>query len=191
MLKYYLDILSKTKLQALKEIFKSYLHELKMGNFYYNFEIIQNEKFNPIDTRLKYTIEILKQLSFSSKRAVFVANYQHCDLIVKYWKAMKPEVMPLSDFYPAEDKDLSEAHFVDFIEKLVILDILNNGFINEYFIKHHTFPFKSVNNESWMIAYANVFQLWNHYYKHYADILNNQSISLEKYKEYINEFNKI
>jgi hypothetical protein len=189
-LKYYLTILKRTKLQTLKDTFKNYLNQLSLGNFYYNFEMIQTEDFDILESRIKYSIEILKQLSHSSKRVVFVANYQHCNSIVKHWKAMEREVKQLDDFFVKEE-DFGEIHFIDFIEKIVIVDILNNSFINDNFIQYESFPFRSVNNPSWQVAYANVFQLWKHYYTHYSGLLSNQQVSLDKYKDYINQFNKI
>ncbi len=129
---YYLEIINTVKIDDLKEVFKIYCKELEKCNFYFNYEILE-KNCNFLDKRLNYNIEVIRQMCYSSKKVCMVVNYQHIDKLVLCWKKLSNEIKSLESFYIDMDKN-KDIYFLDFIEKLVILDILNGGYINDNFI---------------------------------------------------------
>jgi hypothetical protein len=134
MLQYYLHIIHNNNLDKMREAFKVYLNELKDNNFYYNYEIVEKH-CNFLNTRLGYSVEVIRQMCYSAKRICVVINYQHIEKIGTYWKKIGKEIKPLNSFYNDVEKN-KDVYFVDFIEKMVILDILNGGFVNDNFVEH-------------------------------------------------------
>ncbi len=123
MLHYYMNIVQNNKIDNLREAFKVYLNELQDNNFYYNYEIVEKH-CNFLEKRLSYSIEVIRQMCYSAKRLCFIVNYQHMEKIGAQWKKLSSEIKPLNTFYEDEAKHI-DIYFVDFVEKLVILDILN------------------------------------------------------------------
>jgi hypothetical protein len=57
-----------------------------------------------------------------------------------------------------------EVLFIEFIEKLVILDLILSPLIQNYFIKYQSFPYSCRNTVGGKENLSKVFLVWNHYY---------------------------
>lgn len=178
------DLAYNLDLQDVKTMFKRYIEELENENFSFNYELVMKDKL--LNHRLNYTCEVLKQCCHSSKKIAFVTNHQYIEPLIESWKKLKPEINNFNSFYKDNIRDLN---FVDFMEKLVILDILEGSFINSNFIVHQTFPYGCRRNPSWETGFMNLFQIWNNYYKHYSEMITNVPFKIDKYNKYLSEFN--
>jgi len=130
------------------------------------------------------------------------------------WKKLGKNIKNLKDFYPSltrgndehlimkksfedelySDKFLirpDDMSFVDFIEKLVIIDFFFENFINDNFIKFQNFPFSGKHTTAWMSGFCNLFSLWDHYTKLYKEKIDQFSVYNKDYKNYFNQFNYI
>lgn len=58
--------------------------------------------------------------------------------------------------------------FIEFIEKLVILDIILKPWIQNYFVKYQSFPYSCRNTVGGKENLTKVFLLWRHYYGLYS-----------------------
>ena len=70
---------------------------------------------------------------------------------------------------------------MEYIEKLAILDVLFEPFLNEYFTKYNSFPFSHEGFLGHETAVLNVFTFWKHYRNKYAKELGKVIIPKEDY----------
>lgn len=75
--------------------------------------------------------------------------------------------------------------FLEFVEKLVILDVLIEPYLYENFIQYESFPYDPegyLGNETAML---NVFTFWKHYQARYVTQLREAGIIEEEYNEWL------
>jgi hypothetical protein len=58
---------------------------------------------------------------------------------------------------------LTQETFLEFVEKLVILDVLFEPYLTENFIEYEAFPFDPNNFLGKETALLNIFTFWKHY----------------------------
>jgi hypothetical protein len=60
---------------------------------------------------------------------------------------------------------------MEFIEKLVILDLITEPIITKYFVKYRSFPFLCEHTLGGLENTGKIFAVWMHYYNSYYDLL--------------------
>lgn len=152
--------------------------------------------------RINYTVELLRQLSYSSKRIIAVVDADHIPLIEESWQRIPRETRPLKDmlnvprsFIQAQKgksrgdpkNPLDQDTFIEFVEKLAMLDVLLNPFLQENFIKLQSFPYSPEGFLGHETALLNVFTFWKHYRQKYASILSQVAVLEEDLHAYQKE----
>jgi len=93
--------------------------------------------------------------------------------------------------FDSESKDdkkvLQQETFLEYVEKLAILDVLFEPFIQDHFVKHKSFPFTEKGFLGHETAVLNVFTFWNHYRNKYAKELAHLVVPADKMEEYQQE----
>ena len=106
--------------------------------------------------RVNYVTEVLRQLSCTHKRIVAIVEYDHLEHIEEAWQKLPGELQSLESLIKVaknyhgnhrrptgnylQDK-LAQETFLEFVEKLAIMDVLFDPYIHENFIKLKSFPF--------------------------------------------------
>jgi hypothetical protein len=125
--------------------------------------------------------EVLRQLGSTHKKIVAIVESDHLEYIDNAWLEIPAEMRSLESLIKvvkgwnanvfAEndlENNLKQETFLEFIEKLAILDVMTDSFINDNFIKHKAFPFSHLGFLGHETAMLNVFTYWEHYRSKYA-----------------------
>jgi len=157
-----------------------------MSNENYSFSYEQfNEKIF-LKHRMDYTAEVLRQSCYSSKKIVLIINHDYVDSLLSSWKNLGSKLKSFDDFYRENEEELE---FVDYIEKLVIIDLLNGSFINNNFIKFKRFPFTVKNSTSWKNGLLSFYMVWKNYHDNYTDLFRQIPFKSENFEKYLMKFN--
>mmetsp|Transcript_5159 Transcript_5159/g.4374 ORF Transcript_5159/g.4374 Transcript_5159/m.4374 type:complete len:82 (+) Transcript_5159:253-498(+) len=78
---------------------------------------------------------------------------------------MSPNLQDLRSVQIGDTKPPKRLDFVSYIDKHVKVDIMLDKFIKHYFIDLRVFPFEAKDIFGAEPAKANVFMVWEHYYK--------------------------
>jgi len=96
-----------------------------------------------LEDKISYLAEIARQMTFSSKRVVFVIDYKYHEHFIETWKKIDKQISPLDKFYKGTIRDNSSQNnqkphtdFVDFIENLIMIDLLEDSFVFDNFVEH-------------------------------------------------------
>jgi hypothetical protein len=86
---------------------------------------------------------------------------------------------------PLPSDPILQETFLEFVEKLCILDVLIEPFLYENFIQYESFPYDPegyLGNET---ALLNVFTFWKHYQGKYVTQLNSATVVEDEYNEWL------
>jgi hypothetical protein len=73
---------------------------------------------------------------------------------------------------------------LEFVEKLVILDVMLEPYLYENFIQYDSWPYVVENYLQHETALLNVFTFWKHYQQQYVEQLSKAGVSQEEYLEW-------
>jgi len=118
----------------MKKYFNTYLDEIKKNNFDYRPELIGRQTF--LDARLLYFTEVIRQSCFSSKKLVVVTENCYIDQILNNWKGLQKEIRSLDSFYMIKSQTFDAISFVDYIEKIVIIDLMLDNYVKDNFVDY-------------------------------------------------------
>ena len=203
------------KLEELKEYFRVFIGEIGKQHYDFHPEFLGYKHF--LDVRLRFTVEAIRQACLTNKTLCVVTNYKYVDKIIDNWRKLGIKPKGLNEFYPLirkNDTDLlakgilkatpeeslynekfildpDPMSFVDFIEKMVIIDFFFENFVGDNFISNQSFPFSGKHTTAWMSGFCNLFHLWDHYMKEYKKQVSEFSIHDKEYRKYFNQFNYI
>jgi hypothetical protein len=188
------DIVYSNHIDTLKEILNRCMDELNIKNYGFSMESFYPEVFLRQSNkdlkglkRLDYVAEAVRHMCYSSKKVVLIIPYQFMDSMIDSWKNLSPSIQNLTSFY-RENKE--EIYFIDYIEKIVIVDILYGSFIFNNFIKHNTFPYPPRKDvDSFWSGWPGVITAYIYYYNHYTSLLSQIPYDDDKYNAYIKKFN--
>jgi hypothetical protein len=75
--------------------------------------------------------------------------------------------------------------FMEFIEKLVILDLILEPLIQRYFVKYESFPYSCRNTVGGKENLTKVFLLWKHFYGIYSSAIKGSVSESVKKGEFV------
>ena len=78
----------------------------------------------------------MRQACYSSKKMVVIAEFDYIDQILENWKGLSKEITPLENYYKVKKEGKDIITYVDYLEKLVLIDLMLDGFIHDNFIKY-------------------------------------------------------
>lgn len=181
------DIVFSTPLDDLKNIIMKVKEELYLHNYSFSMEAFYKNIFLTGNVRrTDYSMELLRQLCFSSKRILFVGNFNYSDSFIESWKNLDSKIKNLDSFY---NENTNEMNFIDYIEKLVIIDTLTGSFIHNSFIKCNTFPYQIRKIPTWLELWPSLINVWIHYYDHYNKIVSELPFSIDMFNQHLEKFN--
>jgi hypothetical protein len=182
------DLAYNTPIADVKEVLNRTVEEMAIHNYSFNLEAFYKKIFLSGNIkRLDYTAELLRHLCFSGKKIVLITSHNFIEPMIEAWKNLNDKIKPLESFYA--QGDYKNVYFPDFVEKLVILDLLTGSFIQEHFIKHNTFPYPPKPYETWKEFYPSIFQIWTYHHNHYSHMLNDIPFNQDIYNTYLEKFN--
>ena len=88
-------------------------------------------------------VEVLKHSSHLGKKVVFVVNNGLIDLVVDKWRKSEMELKTLKSQIRLPTQN--GPTFIEYIENLVLLDLILDDFIDSNFVKFKSFPFLGEN----------------------------------------------
>lgn len=112
--------------------------------------------------KIDHMAGVLKLTSRLAHRTLAVCESQYTEFVAESWK--KPEV-ERSVFQYAECQN--KGQFVEFIEKLVILDLILEPLVSKYFIGYRSFPFNTTKTVGGTELINSLFVVWDYYYHKY------------------------
>lgn len=77
---------------------------------------------------------------------------------------------------PTLDSPLS---FVEYLEKIYLIDCLTGNFINDYFVRFESFPFLGEDTVQSEMYQSYTFIIWNHFRSQYLGRLNRGDTNLD------------
>lgn len=144
--------------------------------------------------------EVLRQLGCTYKRIVAIVDHDHLASLEDAWKHLPRDIQPLESLIKVSDKfhgdkapepgdsgldrALKQDTFLEFVEKLVIFDVLFEPFIEDHFVKLKSFPFSHEGFLGHETAVLNVFTFWQHYRSKYAQELAKVMASSAEFDQY-------
>lgn len=147
--------------------------------------------------RVNYMTEVLRQLGSTHRRIVAVVESEHLEYIDNAWLKIPPEMRSLESLIKVNkgwnanvfaqndiENNLKQETFLEFVEKLAILDVMTDSFINDNFIKHKAFPFSHLGFLGHETAMLNVFTYWSHYREIYAKQLSQVVFEKDSISQY-------
>ena len=140
--------------------------------------------------------EVLRQLAHSYQRTVAIVDHDHLEALEECWTALPEKLSTLSSLLHVPrnwngnvslngklDKFLQQDSFLEFIEKLVILELLQEPFLHDNFVSKNSFPFSHEGFIGHETALLNVFTFWNHYRAKYTKEMEAKKlVSAEKFE---------
>jgi hypothetical protein len=79
--------------------------------------------------------------------------------------------------------------FIEFVEKLVILDMIIDPIITKYFVKYRSFPFMCDHTIGGNENIGKIFIVWMHFYKIYYEQLGEKRLGqTDEHKKKLNQF---
>lgn len=87
--------------------------------------------------------------------------------------------------FPKSTDPIKQETFLEFVEKLVMLDVLIEPYMYEHFIQYDSFPFDIEGYMGNETALLNVFTFWKHYQGRYLKELADATIIEEDYNEWL------
>lgn len=122
-------------LPEMKNIFRTYLDSVYNNNFYFDYKLMNYEVF--LKDKINYLAEVTRQMTYSSKKIVFVIDYKYHEHFIETWRKIDKQISPLDKFYNLNpDKNKKPTDFVDFIENLIMIDLLEDSFVADNFVNH-------------------------------------------------------
>lgn len=126
---------SSMKLSELRKLFVQYvdrLHADQLGRFdprllYYG------QLLRP---KIEYMTGVLKLTSRLNKRTIGICDSQYTEFIAESWRKSKT-TKDTFQYFEYENN----GPFIEFIEKLVILDLILEPLLSKYFICYRSFPY--------------------------------------------------
>lgn len=125
-----------SNLAYFKKLYKDWQKQRK----YNDLDIVNFAQNIIIDTKINYIGEVLKQVSYSSKNNIAIVPKGWIPYIENYWKNMDPEPKKLIDLLKLPKLSLKEA-LAERVEKHIILELLTDTYITEFYILNKYFPF--------------------------------------------------
>ena len=86
---------------------------------------------------------------------------------------------------PLPSDPILQETFLEFVEKLCILDVLIEPFLYENFIQYESFPYDPEGYLGHETALLNVFTFWKHYQGKYVTQLNSATVVEDEYNEWL------
>jgi len=121
-------------LTEMKNIFKTYLDSIYNNNFYFDYKLMNYDIF--LKDKISYLAEITRQMTFSSKKIVFIIDYKYHEHFIETWRKLDNKITTLDKFYDNEKRNQKVNDFVDFIENLIMIDLLEDSFVYDNFVQH-------------------------------------------------------
>ena len=84
-----------------------------------------------------------------------------------------------------KDEHFAEGTFLEFVEKLVILDVLIEPYIFQNFVEYEAFPYDPQNFLGHETALLNVFTFWKHYQQKYVKKLSEATVEEKEYDQWM------
>ena len=88
-------------------------------------------------------VEVLKHSSHLGKKVVCIVNNGLVDLIVDKWKESQMDLKTLKSQITLPTNN--DPTFIEYIENLVLLDLIMDDFIDSNFVKLKSFPYLGEN----------------------------------------------
>lgn len=112
--------------------------------------------------KIDHIAGVLKLTSKLAPRTLAICDNQYTEFIAESWR--KPGVEK-SAFEYAECQ--STGPFIEFIEKVVILDLILEPIVSKYFIGYKSFPFNVTKTIGGVELINSLFVVWDYYYQKY------------------------
>jgi len=169
------EVLSRVLSQEqLKGLLKQYLEALSEDNGH-NFDprILVPEAF--IYPRIAYLTETLRQSCHVSKSIIALMDYNFIDLVEGAWIKLEPEMRSLQSCLQTPLPENDDLTYTDYVERHVLLDLIQEPFLKENFVEHGSFPFSGKDTVGMEMAKPNIFLIWDYHRKRYANKIQDKT----------------
>ena len=170
-------IYKKTRKEELIEILK--VTSKQIGEKRSEFSV---ENYKPsifLSHRMKYTTEILRQVSLAHKRILFLCDYKLLEFISEEWKRLPPSPRHLQGLLNLTNNNTNTKTnqiivdtLMNHVEKHVILELLLDPFVTQNFTLLQSYPFNVMNTMDWEGNLISIFSMWEDALRRYQEILS-------------------
>lgn len=149
-------------LGELRELFRDFVGRLHSGNLK-NFDprLLHYKKM--LQHKVEHITGVLKLGSLLEDRTIAVVDRQYTEFVAEAWKSSRKPACELFSYEAAE----TGGPFIEFIEKLVILDLVLEPLVERFFIKYKRFPYSIKNKVGGPELASSLFLIWKFYYSKY------------------------
>lgn len=99
----------------------------------------------------------------TSEPALFVCPAEYSELFCMEWKKDVPVSAYTNYSLEVNAGPPRPVPFIEFIEKLVIMDIIMEPVISKYFVKHTSFPYTTFETIGGRENVGKIFIVWSHF----------------------------
>ena len=120
----------------------------------------------------------------TDRGTVAVVDHELLPFIEAQWQKLPKKMRPLADLIALPVPKKQET-FLEFVEKLAILDVIFEPYLEENFMQYDRFPYDPkgfLGNET---AILNVLTFWQHYQNKYMDQMGQAAALEDAYREWI------
>ena len=162
----------------LKELVTEYIESLAQGHTNFDPQLLRPDDF--IYPRIKYITETIRHACHSGKRIIAVVDVNFIDLIEDEWRKLDKNMRSFSECLLPQVPNTQKMTYTEYIEKHVMLDLIQEPFLMTNFIKYKTFPFSGNDTIGMHAAKPNLFMIWDHFYNRYTKKINDRVPHLQE-----------
>ena len=147
------------------------MEERAKGNRNFDVTYLRPDLF--IAPKINYVATLLQHLTHAHEKVLAVTDVDTSNLLEEAWPRLDlRRLAPLSvELSYAKDHQQS---FIEYIEKQVILDMLLDPILRKYFTEFRTFPFVPEHTIGSKTMLAQLFVIYEHYFREYARSVTKQ-----------------
>eukprot|EP01017_Pseudomicrothorax_dubius_P044274 TRINITY_DN7469_c1_g1_i3.p1 TRINITY_DN7469_c1_g1~~TRINITY_DN7469_c1_g1_i3.p1 ORF type:complete len:306 (+),score=37.10 TRINITY_DN7469_c1_g1_i3:511-1428(+) len=169
-LKFRDSIVRNVTLPKMKKIFDDLIVNLRSKEENFDFRLLYQDIF--LQPAIDYTLEVMKQSCYTGKKILAVVDWSMVDILNEGWQTLNPKIQSLQKFLQDKNEGLTDESYLDYVEKHVILDMLMEDYIKEYFIDFGIFPFSGEGIFGREFSAVNTMTVWNYNYNRYLKKMN-------------------
>mmetsp|Transcript_18666 Transcript_18666/g.33752 ORF Transcript_18666/g.33752 Transcript_18666/m.33752 type:complete len:364 (+) Transcript_18666:287-1378(+) len=126
-------------IQEFRKMFDTFIEETLEGNDHFDIRFLDKQVF--IDPKATYIAEVVKQACMSFPNVLAVVEYDLLEFIEAAWIDLQAEPQTLKRTLP---KITGNVPFVDTVEKHVLLDLMFEPLLHDWYIQNKFYPYTGV-----------------------------------------------
>jgi hypothetical protein len=151
-----------------RELFNSYLDQVTTHKDHFDIRFLDKAVF--LDSKVAHITEVIKQACMSFPKVLVVVEYDLLEFIEAAWVDLDAQPKTLKSVIPAVEGSVP---FVDTVEKHVLLDVMFEPLLNDWYIPYQFYPYTGEGSITGRERYClEALEAWSYFFqKHKQSIV--------------------